>query len=638
MKLHLLLFCVTIPLVAADIIKIENKTPVDLWCSVYYYAKSESTRATEPQMIGVGKTIEIERPARKVDFDRQVYFGIDLDMLREKLLPSEAKYLPNFNIGVFKIGALIGNQYEIVFINGEFRGYNRFDKVIQPILDSIKGTFQKFTDAMYAPLQNQYGNYMYKNQPATVRREPGLGGAEQRYLANHVRYVQPKVEEFINQRIDKNAVPRIAFCASGGGYRAMVTVLGSLIGAEKSGLLPMVTYVAGLSGSTWTLAPWTAIGMPLEEFRTQLSQRIDTNLGQNVNTGQLLNTLWKKFVFQQSLSSIDIYGGLLSNKLIRFGKGNPYNISLNAQAKRVDGGKWIFPIYTAVLAQEPYEWVEFTPYETGCDYLGGFIPTWALGSTFNNGKSTSVAPEQHLGYCMGIWGSAFSANFKEIYNEFRKNIDSPVLLSALDAGVDIQTIGGARVFPATIANFTYGLAKAPRAQQLNITLVDAGLDFNIPLPPLLRKERAVDIIVVLDNSATVAGAPALVKAADYAKRKNVQFPQISLEKELKPCTVFKDVNNPNIPVIIYMPLVKNPGYSKTFDPNDCTQKSYCNTNNFSYTAEQVMELSGLTEYNMKECTPIIMQEIKECVERKNKLITPPQKKVNTTVNRRRPTI
>lgn len=49
----------------------------------------------------------------------------------------------------------------------------------------------------------------------------------------------------------QDELPNIALLASGGGERAMVGLLGSLVALSKSDLLDCMLYLAGISGSTW---------------------------------------------------------------------------------------------------------------------------------------------------------------------------------------------------------------------------------------------------------------------------------------------------------------------------------------------------------------------------------------------------
>lgn len=48
-------------------------------------------------------------------------------------------------------------------------------------------------------------------------------------------------------------VPTIAIVGSGGGFRAMVGFSGVMKALYESGVLDCATYMAGLSGSTWSV-------------------------------------------------------------------------------------------------------------------------------------------------------------------------------------------------------------------------------------------------------------------------------------------------------------------------------------------------------------------------------------------------
>lgn len=50
-------------------------------------------------------------------------------------------------------------------------------------------------------------------------------------------------------------VPTVAVVASGGGARAMTGFLGSVKGLKEIGALDAVTYMTGVSGSTWSVGP-----------------------------------------------------------------------------------------------------------------------------------------------------------------------------------------------------------------------------------------------------------------------------------------------------------------------------------------------------------------------------------------------
>ncbi|WFD26331.1 phospholipase A2 [Malassezia nana] len=53
------------------------------------------------------------------------------------------------------------------------------------------------------------------------------------------------------------------------------------------------------------------------------------------------------------------------------------------------------------LVGSGYDWYEISPLELGCRSIGAWIPTWAYGRTFENGRSTHRGPEQMLATIVG---------------------------------------------------------------------------------------------------------------------------------------------------------------------------------------------------------------------------------------------
>jgi len=96
------------------------------------------------------------------------------------------------------------------------------------------------------------------------------------------------------------AVPNIAICASGGGYRAMVATLGGLMELEKSNLLHLISHISGLSGSTWCMANWYGQGkmdtqvdphdVEQEEEKKKKEQKEEIVTEHNNNNNNNINT------------------------------------------------------------------------------------------------------------------------------------------------------------------------------------------------------------------------------------------------------------------------------------------------------------------------------------------------------------
>lgn len=605
---------------AVDNVTVHNKTEDTLYAAVYYYPSSHTLTKRKAEKVGNIVTLNasqnalLSRPNRKNGYDRDVLFSTNRKSLKDQLTREEFKILPKFNIGTLE-----GNEFYITKEDGVYKNYTALNwKYIKPATKKASEISDTLSEAALKQMRKLFESHEYGQRVAHVRTGTDLSQEEKNYLEMRKPKVKAALEKLTGLKLADDEVLRIAFSGSGGGYRAMVSTLGSVIGAHETGLLDAITYFSALSGSTWMLAPWTIMGITPAQFREQLIPRISEALfpqWTKLKTAEIAEQALKKFVFGEPVSLIDLYGALLGRRLLGNGV-NPYAITLGSQISRIAHGDWVFPIYTAVVTKtEPYQWVEFTPYEIGSDYLGGYVPSWALGRKFSQGKSTTFSPPQPLGFYMGIWGSAFSANFKEIYQNTIDQISPKQLRDALQYGTEELKVGNTRLLPAKVFNYTRGIPGLPRNQEETLTLIDAGLSCNLPGVPLLKKERSVDVLVFLDASQFVDGATELKCVEAYARKNNIKFPVINY-KDIgkKTVSIFKDEKDPSVPVVIYLPRIKNDKYSKTFDPSENIAKGgYARTDNFAYTPEEVRQLSGLTEFNMKESKDAIINALRDAI-------------------------
>lgn len=457
----------------------------------------------------------------------------------------------------------------------------------------------------------------YRNAVAYVRIGNELCEKEESYLTIRKNKVKTVLEQLCNCRLADDQVPTIALACSGGGYRAVASILGFLIGAQKIGLLDATTYIASLSGSAWLMASWMSSGMSLADFKVSLVEKMCKGLTHIGAHGALLlaDSLLVKYAADQPITMVDFYGGLLANALLKDHAEYRQMTYLSAQEKIVSAGDMPLPIYTAVSGDEmnPCQWYEFTPFEIGSAWTECYVPSWAFGREFKAGESLDFDPEQSLGYQMGIFGSAFSASFERIYDEFKDHIYfnfTKYVIETLFAKASHK-----RVTIAKMYNFAYQVPTSPTAELEKIYLMDAGIAFNLPYPPISgqRTERTADIIIFLDASADIYQASALRSAEQYAREHNLKFPTIDYRKiSLCAMSVFKDEQDPTVPVVIYMPLVHDTllwqlhkqdqefveyqSLLENFDPRDC---EYCSTFDFIYERDQLYQLSGLTEFNMR---------------------------------------
>ena len=453
---------------------------------------------------------------------------------------------------------------------------------------------------------------------------------ELEFLDNRKEHIKKGIEQLFGEDIQMDYTPRIALCFSGGGFRSMLMTLGFLGAAKDIGLLDASTYITGLSGSTWAIAPWIASGKSLKHFTTDLINHIKYGLNHIDDLEELrllLFNLLAKIHNKQCISAMDIYGAVLINTLLNDMGSNRLCVTLTESHKDIIKGALPLPIYTATQTNpDPYEWMEVTPFEVGSPFLEAYVPTWAYGRKFKNDVSIDQKPEQTLGYYLGIFGSAFEVNFEDIlqrttFNLTRiKNSLPEFLGGTVDKVVNTiinSPLNNFRLFPSMLRNFTHNAFYSPIREDKTICLIDAGIDFNLPIPPLLRKNRNVDIIIIYDASGNIENAPELRHAQEYAECKGIKFPSIDYSNINKnTVNVFKDENSDDTPIIIYFPRIKNPDFSQDFDPTFCVQNEYCNTFNFVYTENQINNLTGLASFTLKQHADVIKNIIKEVIERK----------------------
>ncbi|XP_070173111.1 cytosolic phospholipase A2-like [Littorina saxatilis] len=174
-----------------------------------------------------------------------------------------------------------------------------------------------------------------------------------------------------------------------------------------------------------------------------------------------------------------------------------------------------------------------------------------------------------------------------------------------------------------------------------IYMVDAGLTFNSPYPLILRPQRGVDVILSFDFSGRPSDSTPpfkeLLLAEKWARLNHLPFPPIDptiVEREgLKELYVFQNPDDPHCPVVLHFALVninfrelKAPGVRREtqeekdfadFDIFDDPARPY-STFNFTYTHEQFLRLSQLTEFNTLLSMPRVKQVLAEVVARKRK--------------------
>ena len=414
---------------------------------------------------------------------------------------------------------------------------------------------------------------------AEVRVSNDLCHDEKQYLDRRKRVIRVALAKYLGLKeedIHPDDVPTIAMCGSGGGLRALIAGTGSLLATEEDGLFDCVTYTSGVSGSCWLQAFYLSsftkgrIASLVDHLKARASIHIAyppvafQSMISLPTSKYLLSGMVEKLKGDSTadFGLVDVYGLLLAARYL-IPKGdlavNERDFKISNQRDYVKYGQNPLPIYTAVRHEIPselkqgehateeakeeakreswFQWFELTPYEFFCEEFGAGIPTWAVGRKFKNGKDVPPEsgyhlPETRLPLLLGVFGSAFCATLQHYYHEIRPLVRSITGLSSVDELISGKSDDLSKVHPidpASIPNFAYGMrGLLPRTTPTSIyeneylQLMDAGMSNNLPIYPLLRPGRNVDVMITFDASADVKTDNWLSVADGYARQRGIK--------------------------------------------------------------------------------------------------------------------
>ncbi|XP_009997922.1 PREDICTED: cytosolic phospholipase A2 epsilon-like [Chaetura pelagica] len=448
-----------------------------------------------------------------------------------------------------------------------------------------------------------------------------LCSEEVTFLQKRKRYVASALKNVFHlpHDLQECEVPVVAIITTGGGLKSMTGLYGSLSGLKKLNLLDCITYISGLSGTTWTMAT-----LYRDAYWSQ--KDLDSHIGEAQKQATkckmgCFSTDRMKYYNKQlcqrkeegyRTTFIDLWG-LMIEYLLNDGK-DPHKLS--DQREALCDGQNPLPIYVSVSVRNNYstndfkEWVEFTPYEVGLLKYGAFIRTENFGSEFFMGRMLKKLPESRICYLQGMWSSIFSVNLLQIWGLSHSSEDfwkrwtqdrieevdeDPVLPTRphelrtrmyTPPGPLSSALRGALTDRFSVAqhhNFMKGyqlhnnylenehfckwkdtvLDSRPNQLMQNpdhLGMIDAGFFINTSSPPLLRPQREVDVIIYLSYT-TGSHTSTLEKACKYYSEQQIPFPRVSLSEEdkknLKECYLFQDPDLPGCPIVIFLPLVND---------------------------------------------------------------------------------
>ncbi|KAL9103753.1 MAG: hypothetical protein Q9163_001212 [Psora crenata] len=455
---------------------------------------------------------------------------------------------------------------------------------ISKIQDELAMRPGSLADEIWQDAQDPYVHPEIKEK-AKVRHGKDLCAEELAFIQRRKRYTTQALARYLDipeSDINPQDVPTIAVCGSGGGLRALISGAASYLASQEAGLFQCATFTAGVSGSCWLQTLYnTSIGnRGHDKIIEHLKHRITTHIAYPPSFLELLTRApTSKFILSGTVEKlkgdpkanfglVDAYGLLLGTRLL-IPKDelsvNDSDLKLSEQRKYILHGTNPLPIYTAVRHEIPvekqqtdkerttgvasdeakekakeeawFQWFEFTPYEVWCEELNAGIPSWSVGRHFKHGESVPHEnglglPELRIPFLMGIWGSAFCATLAHYYKEVRPIFMGLRGFGAIDQMLEEKNKELIKIHPldpGAIPNFLFGLenqlpSTCPESIFKNdyLELMDAGMSNNLPLYPLLRQGRDVDIIVCFDASADIKKENWLSVADGYARQRGVR--------------------------------------------------------------------------------------------------------------------
>ncbi|MFC1843142.1 hypothetical protein ACFLYU_05795, partial [Candidatus Dependentiae bacterium] len=343
-------------------------------------------------------------------------------------------------------------------------------------------------------------NIIHKNPYAKKDAKVRIGGpiackGEKDVFDRRQKKARRAQEKFLGIKFGKNEKPLVvSFVASGGGQRAVLCTIGSVLGAKKIGLFNCGVYMSTLSASTWFLAPWLISGLSLEAYKKRAIAEARSNLGLKdvaVDSKYALDLLKTKFAFGQPIGVIDLFGILLSIYYLKgYGEnGNPQRCYLSSLQNYMEmkSGDMIIPIFTAVTAEVGMEhkWCWFTPWEFGSRWFGSggmYIPVWAFGRRFIKQKRTknwgSVSkplypPRTSLGFVMGVCGSAPAATLGQTYDQVIDKMKSSPIKAVLKYALKKTDLKKVRFVWADVLSFMFKWPESLFSKYKFLKIVDA---------------------------------------------------------------------------------------------------------------------------------------------------------------------
>ncbi|OWB78675.1 hypothetical protein B5S32_g2875 [[Candida] boidinii] len=420
----------------------------------------------------------------------------------------------------------------------------------------ISFSYSRSPTDSYAPGKVQCPSFIYDTEYNTpdrqgfTRRSNCLSESETEWIKERHKITDENLKWFLNladmkdlntdqfiDDLDRSINIGLAF--SGGGYRAMLAAAGEISGLDNRTngimeyglpILPAVSYISGLSGGSWFLCTlaynnWTSVQ---EIIDTRNDHNPIWNLKYSIadpnSTIRILKLWWKLRKELHSKKSAgfktsftDSWGRALSRHMLP--KSSNYGLSTLFSDIReypvFKNHEMPFPLVVAVgrapgtvIDSSTSTVFEFNPFELGSwdPSLRSFVDLKYIGTDLvggfpNIGKNTCIAGLDNVGYIFGTSSSLFNliaAGAKKRFNIWKIFGN---FLSFIQDVFDRKSKDIADYQPNPFYKTKWANSSLSIVNNHFLHLVDGGEDSqNIPLHPLIQKERQMDVIFAYDNS------------------------------------------------------------------------------------------------------------------------------------------
>ncbi|KFQ17888.1 Cytosolic phospholipase A2 epsilon, partial [Merops nubicus] len=235
---------------------------------------------------------------------------------------------------------------------------------------------------------------------------------EQDFICKRKKVVAAALKNILqlDEDLQEDEVPTVAVMTTAGGVRSMTAMFGSLLALQELGVLDCVSYISGLSATTWTMAKlYEDANWSQKDLRGSIGAIRQHVIKSKLHCFSLDHMkYYEKELCERKeeghkLSFTDLWGLFIDCMLHHQASTH----KLSDQRLAVNQGQNPLPIYLSLNVKDEFstldfkEWVEFTPYEVGFLKYGAFVRSEDFGSEFYMGHLMKKIPESRICFLEG---------------------------------------------------------------------------------------------------------------------------------------------------------------------------------------------------------------------------------------------